>query len=103
VRFHDDEGVANYIDLEPCVSAREDRLEASVEGRIGQPLSRERGKSGVPTMFSSRKATRLSALLRVPKRPRVVAEPGMCRSSLHGNREASPPTRKRHWSASGKR
>jgi len=43
VRFHDDEGVANHIDLKPCAAARESRREASVEGRIGQPLSRERG------------------------------------------------------------
>ncbi len=42
VRFHDDEGVANHIDLEPCAAAREGGREASVEGRIGQPLSRER-------------------------------------------------------------
>jgi len=42
VKFHDDEGVANHIDLEPCAAAREGGREASAEGRIGQPLSRER-------------------------------------------------------------
>jgi len=42
VRFRDDEGVANHVDLEPCAIAREGRREASVEGCIGQPLSRDR-------------------------------------------------------------
>jgi len=42
VKFHDDEGVANHINLEPCAAAREGGREASAEGRIGQPLSRER-------------------------------------------------------------
>lgn len=42
MRFHDDEGVANHIDLKPCAAAREGVREASAEGCIGQPLSRER-------------------------------------------------------------
>jgi len=41
VQFHDDEGVANHIDLEPCAAAREGVREASAEGCIGQPWSRE--------------------------------------------------------------
>ncbi len=37
-----DEGLANRIGPEPCVSAREGRGEASAGVRIGQPSSRER-------------------------------------------------------------
>ncbi len=36
------EGLATRIGPEPCIIAREGRGEASVGGRIGQPLSRER-------------------------------------------------------------
>ena len=41
MQVHHDEGVAIYIDPEPCVGVREDGDEASVGGSIGQPLSRE--------------------------------------------------------------
>ena len=41
-----DEGVANRIGPEPCAGAREGTGEASVGECIGQPLSRERIKSG---------------------------------------------------------
>jgi len=37
-----DEGVANRIGPEPCVTAREGGGEASAGERMGQPLSRER-------------------------------------------------------------
>jgi len=37
-----DEGVATHIGPEPCAGAREDVGEASVGGRAGQPLSRDR-------------------------------------------------------------
>lgn len=37
-----DEGIANHIDPEPCVVAREGGGEASVGERIGQPLSLEK-------------------------------------------------------------
>jgi hypothetical protein len=40
VQVHYDEGVAIYIDPEPCVGVREDGDEASVGEGIGQPLSR---------------------------------------------------------------
>jgi len=42
VRFHYGEGIANHIGLKPCAAARESTREASVEGCIGQPLSRDR-------------------------------------------------------------
>jgi hypothetical protein len=41
VQVHCDEGVANHIGPEPCVVVREDKGEASVGERIGQPLSLE--------------------------------------------------------------
>jgi hypothetical protein len=37
VRFHDDEGLANHIDLKPCVDAREGIREASVEDGAQRP------------------------------------------------------------------
>jgi hypothetical protein len=43
----------------------------------------------VPTWSFSRKATRRGASSRVPARPGVVEDPGMCGSSLYGNREIS--------------
>ena len=36
-----DEGTANHIAPEPCITVREGRVEASAGERIGQPLSRE--------------------------------------------------------------
>ena len=84
-----DEGVANHIGPEPCVGIREDAGEASAGERTGQPLSRDRSLSRVPTPFHRRKATRTGAIPRVPARPGAVGEPGMCARSLHGNREIS--------------
>jgi hypothetical protein len=43
VQVHYDEGIANHIGPEPCVSIREDIGEASAGDCIGQPLSRESG------------------------------------------------------------
>jgi len=89
VQVHCDEGVANHIGPEPCAGIREDVGEASVGEHIGQPLSRDRKRSRVPTPFQRWKATRLGASLQAPRRPGVVADPGMCARSLYGNREIS--------------
>src|SRR5450759_3836840 len=89
MQVHYDEGVANRIGPEPCVGIREDDGEASVGERIGQPLSRESKIIPAPTWSESRKATWTGALVRAPTRPGVVADPGMCGSSLRGNREVS--------------
>ena len=43
----------------------------------------------VPTCSEARKATWMGASARVPTQPGVVEDPGMCGSSLHGNREVS--------------
>jgi hypothetical protein len=48
-----DEGIANHIDPESCAVAREGIGEALTGARpIGQPLSRERVLSWVPTRTS---------------------------------------------------
>ena len=87
-----DEGIANHIAPEPCMTDREGRGEASVGDRTGQPLSRERYISRVLTPSKRWKATRTSAPSRAPGRPGVVGDPGMCGRSLGGNREISRST-----------
>jgi hypothetical protein len=58
-----------------------------------------------PTPLRRRKATRTGTTPRAPGRPGVVEEPGMCRSSLRGNREIPRLTsgNKESWFASGRR
>ena len=87
-----DEGVAIHIGPESCAVAREGHGEALTGECTGQPLSRERVLSWVPTPCIRRKATRQGASSRAPGRPGVVRDPGMCRRSLRGNREISRST-----------
>lgn len=87
-----DEGIAIHIGPEPCVTTREGEGEASAGERAGQPLSRDRTSSRVPTPCLWRKATRTGALPQAPGRPGVVVEPGMHARSLYGNREISDST-----------
>src|ERR1700690_3394449 len=61
VKVHHDEGVANRIEPEPCGFVREGRSEASAEGCIGQPSSRERHLFWTPTLLAERKAMRAGA------------------------------------------
>jgi hypothetical protein len=67
-------------------------------------LSHDSHLSRVPTPLSGRKATRTGTPSRVSGRPGVVGDPGMCGSSLDGNREVprliigGAPS----WSASGR-
>ena len=84
-----DEGVAIRIGPEPCVDIREGAGEASAGERIGQPLSRESHLFWTSTSLIGRKATRRGASTRAPRRSGVVGDPGMCGSSLDGNREIS--------------
>ena len=58
MKVHCDEGVANHIGPEPCVDVCENMGEASAGERIGQPLSRERIGTRMPTSFTERKARR---------------------------------------------
>jgi hypothetical protein len=89
VQVRCDEGIAIHIGPEPCALTREGEGEASVGECAGQPLSRDRTSSRVPTPCLWRKATRMGALPQAPGRPGVVVEPGMHTSSLRGNREIS--------------
>jgi len=89
VEVHHDEGVANHIGPEPCAGIREDVGEASVGEYAGQPLSRDRTLSRMPTPLVARKATWTDALSRASAQSGVVVDPGMHGSSLVGNREIS--------------
>ena len=95
MQVHYDEGVAIHIGPEPCVGVREGVGEASAGERTGQLLSCERRQSRVPTLYAERKASWSGALARVPERPGVVGDPGMCGRSLCGNREVSSPAGRR--------
>ena len=92
VQVHYGEGVAIRIGPEPCVGIREGVGEASEGERIGQPLSRENKIVPSADVFRSTEGNMEGALMRAPVRPGVVREPGMCGSSLHGNREVSGST-----------
>ena len=83
VKVRHDEGVANRIGPEPCVSVREGRGEASAGERIGQPLSRESYISRAPTALSSRKAnTAGRVILRAPVLTRRGLRPWHVRKVL---------------------
>jgi hypothetical protein len=92
VQVPDSKEVANHAVPESCAVHREVWREALTGVRIGQPLSRERMFSRVPTPLLLRKATRMDALSQASARPGVVIDPGMCARSSHGNREISGPT-----------
>jgi hypothetical protein len=92
VQVPDNKDVANHVVPESCTAHREVRREALTGVRIGQPLSRDRSLSRVPTQFHMRKATRAGASTQALARPGAVVEPGMCARSLHGNREISDLT-----------
>ena len=84
MKVRHDEGVANHIGPEPCVAVRKDVDEASVGE--GQPLSHEIRNSGGRRCFEGGRQ-HSQARNRKAWRPGGVEEPGMCRSSLGGNRE----------------
>jgi hypothetical protein len=97
------EGLANHTVPESCADVREGIGEALTGVRIGWVLSRENNTFGTPTLCFEWKATRTGAPARAPGRPGAVADPGMCASSLRGNREISSPARiKKNWPASGR-
>ena len=84
-----DEGVAIHIGPEPCVVVREGGGEASVGERIGQPSSRERKSVPGADAVVMAEGNTGGRVMRVLDRPGVVKDPGMCGSSLYGNREVS--------------
>jgi hypothetical protein len=83
------EGVAIRIGPEPCAGVREGVGEASAGERIGQPLSRENLIVLGADVFERTEGYTGEGATRVFVRPGVVGEPGMCGSSLRGNREVS--------------
>ena len=98
------EGLANHTVPESCGGTREGAGEALTGARTGWPLSRESTTPGTPTLCIERKATWTGAPARAPGQTGAVADPSMCVSSLHGNREISCPTKaKLPWPASGRR
>jgi hypothetical protein len=58
--------IASHVVPESCVTHREVRREALTGVRTGQPLSRDRVESRVPTLFKLRKAKRLDAPSQAP-------------------------------------
>ena len=83
------EGVATHIDLEPCVGIREGVSEASAEEHIGQPWSRENLSNPGADVFEFTEGNMDGRVSASAVRPGVVEDPGMCGSSLDGNREIS--------------
>ena len=72
MKVHCGEGVAIHTGPESCGACREARVEALTGVRIGQPLSRDRSLSRVPTLFHLRKATRTGAFTPALARPGAV-------------------------------
>ena len=89
MKVHYDEGVAIRIGPEPCVGIREGVGEASVGERIGQPSSRESLIISDADVVEITEGNMGSAITRASAQSGVVEDPGMCGSSLHGNREVS--------------
>jgi hypothetical protein len=95
VRVRRDDGVAIDISPEPCVAVREGGSEASVREHIGQPLSLAKflipGADAVAKVEGDTdgRASERECL----DGPAWSKEPGMCGSSLRGNREIPRLTR----------
>ena len=88
-----DEDLASHIGPESCGQACEGVSEALTGERAGRPLSRDsqqhRSADGVGPYGRQHGRARYSEC---PARLRVVVDPGMHGSSLHGNREISRST-----------
>jgi hypothetical protein len=89
VRVRRDERVANHIGPESCAAIREGCGEASTGECTGQPLSRERSKTPGADAVQIAEGNTCGRASASACRPGVVEDPGMCRRSLRGNREAS--------------
>ena len=81
--------VATHIGPEPCVGSREGAGEASAGEHTGQPLSRESLITSGADVVVFTEGNMVGASSRAPGWPGVVEDPGMCGSSLFGNREIS--------------
>ena len=89
MRVHHGEGIAIHIGPEPCARVRKDAGEASAGERIGQPSSRESLIFSDADVVEITEGNMGSAITRASAQSGVVEDPGMCGSSLHGNREVS--------------
>jgi hypothetical protein len=87
VKVHYAEGIAIRSGPESCAVIREGGSEALTGVRTGQVLSRERSICSGADMVSNMEGNTDGRVMRVPRRPGVVVDPGMCGGSLHGNRE----------------
>jgi hypothetical protein len=92
VQVRYDEGVATHIGPEPCGVIREDGGEASAGERTGQPLSPENHDIPDADAVNYVEGKTSGASSRALRGSGVVEDPGMCRSSLRGNREVSLST-----------
>jgi hypothetical protein len=92
VKVRCDEGVAIHIG--PRAVRRHPRGpgEASAGERIGQPLSREKYLNPSADVLINTESNIERRDIASAGRLGVVEDPGMCRSSLHGNREVSGST-----------
>jgi hypothetical protein len=87
VQVRHDEGIAIRIDPEPCAVVRKGDSEASVGGRIGQPSSLVKIRILGADAIAKAEGNMDGRIARASGRPGVAEEPGMCGSSLGGNRE----------------
>jgi hypothetical protein len=87
VKVHYVEDIAIHSGPESCAVTREGGSEALTGVRTGQPLSRERSIVSGADMVTNMEGNTDGRAMRVPGRPGVVVDPGMCGRSLHGNRE----------------
>lgn len=84
MQVHHEEGEAIHLGPRPCVGAREGNGEASVGENTGQPLSRETSRIPGADAFQIAEGNTDGGAKASVRRPGVVGEPGMCRSSLNG-------------------
>ncbi len=87
MEVHYDEDVASHVGPKPCGVIREDGGEASAGECAGQPLSRERMFIPSANAVNWVEGNMDGCVMQVPSQLGVVEDPGMCRSSLSGNRE----------------
>ena len=83
------EGLATHGDPESCVDDQRGRGEALTGARAGRAIEPRNHESGVPTRFTTWKATRPAALSRAAGGPRAVGEPGHVRN-LHAREPGDP-------------
>ena len=83
------EGLATHGGPESCVASRKGRGEALTGARAGRAIEPRNHHSGVPTRFTTWKATPPLALARACGGPRAVGEPGHVRN-LHAREPGEP-------------